>query len=204
MHVHTTNEPRRFLFVLASGRRGGNTEDLARRAAAGLPPDAEQRWLRLDDHPLPTFADITSREAPRLAPEGNALALLDATLAATDLVIASPVYWYSLSSGAKLYLDYWSHWLRLRELRFREQMERKTLWAVSALAESDPSSAEPLVRSLELTAHYLGARWGGALLGVGSWPGDILRDGDALRRADTFFADSDANTVANADAAVPA
>jgi multimeric flavodoxin WrbA len=201
MHVHTTNEPpnnepRRFLFVLASGRRGGNTEDLARRAAAALPPDAQQHWIRLEDHPLPAFADISRRDAPQPAPDGNELTLLEATLAATDLVIASPVYWYSLSSGAKLYLDHWSHWLRRREPRFREQMARKTLWAVSALAESDPSSAEPLVRSLELTARYLGAQWGGALLAVGSWPGDIRRDDDALRRADAFFAP--------AGAAVPA
>lgn len=196
MHVHTTNEPRRFLFVLAGGRRDGNTEALARRAAADLPADVEQRWIRLDEYPLPVFADITDRDAPRPAPEGNARALLDATLAATDLVTASPVYWYSLSSAAKLYLDYWSHWLRLRELRFQERMARKTLWSVSALADEDLSVAEPLARSLKLTAQYLGARWGGALLGVGSWPGDVLRDADALRRAESFFA--------AADAAVPA
>jgi hypothetical protein len=196
MHVHAINEPRRFLFVLAGGHCGGNTEALARRAAAGLPADVEQRWIRLDEYPLPAFADITGRDAPRPAPEGNARALLDATLAATDLVIASPVYWYSLSSAAKLYLDYWSHWLRLRELRFQERMARKTLWSVSALADEDLSVAEPLARSLELTARYLGARWGGALLGVGSWPGDVLRDADALRQAESFFA--------AAGAAVPA
>ena len=38
--------------------------------------------------------------------------LLDATLAATDLVFVAPVYWYSLPAAAKLYLDYWSAWLR--------------------------------------------------------------------------------------------
>ena len=192
MYVHTNNEPRRFLFVLAGGRRGGNTEALARRAAASLPPGVDRRWIRLDEHPLPAFADITDRDEPRAAPEGRELALLNATLWATDLVIASPVYWFSLSSGAKLYLDHWSHWLRRRELDFKRRMARTTLWAVSALADEDHSAAEPLVRSLELTARYLGARWGGALLGNGEWPGDILRDADALDRADGFFSSAGA------------
>jgi hypothetical protein len=30
-------------------------------------------------------------------------------------------------------------------------------------------------------------RFGGALLGYGSRPGDVLRDEEALRRAKTFF-----------------
>ena len=49
---------RRFLFVLGSARRDGNTELLARRAAAALPADVEQQWIRLIDHPLPDFTDL--------------------------------------------------------------------------------------------------------------------------------------------------
>ena len=47
--------------------------------------------------------------------------------------------------------------------------------------------AEPLIGTLKLTADYLGARWGGALLGHGNRPGDVLDDGPALERAATFF-----------------
>jgi hypothetical protein len=49
---------RRFLFLLASTRRDGNAELLARRAAAALPGDVAQRWLRLADLPLPAFEDV--------------------------------------------------------------------------------------------------------------------------------------------------
>jgi hypothetical protein len=44
-----------FLFVVASTREPGhvgNTEWLARRAAAGLPADATQTWLHLAHLPM--------------------------------------------------------------------------------------------------------------------------------------------------------
>ena len=48
---------RNFLFLVGAARAGGNTEMLARRAAKELPRDAEQRWLRLPELPLPPFED---------------------------------------------------------------------------------------------------------------------------------------------------
>jgi len=181
--------PRSFLFLLASGRDGGNTETLAREAAAHLPEHTAQRWLRLADHPLPAFEDIRhAGEGPHQPSTDNERLLLDATLAATDIVIASPVYWYSVSSSAKLYLDYWSNWLRIPDLGFKARMGEKTYWSVSALADEDPAKAEPLLGTLRLSAEFFGARWGGGLLGNGSWPGDVRADTSALDRARTFFA----------------
>ena len=179
---------RSFLFVLASSRKDGNTETLARLAARHLPPDIPQRWLALSDYPLPAFADVRHRGEEFPPPGVNERALLEATLSATDLVIASPLYWYTVSASAKLYLDYWSAWLRLRDVDFKGRMTGKTIWSVSALAEEDSSVADPLIHTLRLTARYLDAHWGGSLLGNGSWPGDVLKDGEALARARAFFA----------------
>ena len=69
--------PRRFLFLLASTRLEGNSEQLARHAAHSLPEGAETRWLRLEDHPLPPFAD-TRHSTGYQAPEGNAALLAEA------------------------------------------------------------------------------------------------------------------------------
>lgn len=103
---------RRFLFVLGSSRDDGNTELLARTAAEQLADDVEQQWIDLNDHPLPDFEDLRHDSDHARPTEGNVGLLFDATLAATDIVIASPLYWYSLSGQAKRYLDYWSGWLR--------------------------------------------------------------------------------------------
>ena len=181
---------RRFLFVLGSARLDGNTELLARRAAEQLPPGVEQEWIRLADHPLPDFLDIRHDGiVGAVQPTENDIIrqLLDATLAATDIVIASPVYWYSLSGLTKRYLDYWSDWLRVPGADFRATMAGRTLWGVSALADDQPVVADPVIGTLNNSAAYLKMRFGGVLLGNGSAPGDVLKDTEALTRAKTFF-----------------
>ncbi|MGW1270426.1 flavodoxin family protein [Streptomyces sp. NPDC002491] len=179
---------RNVLFVLGSSRPDGNTESLARAAAEQLPSDVEQTWISLAAHPLLDFAD-QRHDVDHVRPtEGSAALLLDATLAATDIVIASPLYWYSVSAQTKRYLDHWSDWLRTPGLDFKATLAGRTLWGVTVLADDRPSVADPLVGTLHNSAAYLGMRFGGVLLGNGSAPGDVLNDTEALARAKTFFA----------------
>jgi NAD(P)H-dependent FMN reductase len=179
---------RRFLFLLGSSRPDGNTELLARTAAEQLPGDVEQQWIDLAEHPLPDFQDLRHDSDHERPTEGNAALLLDATLAATDVVIASPLYWYSVSAHTKRYLDHWSGWLRTPGLGFKATMAGRTLWGVAALAHREQVVADPLVGTLGNSAAYMGMRFGGVLLGNGSKPGDVLNDAEALTRAKTFFA----------------
>lgn len=173
-----------YLFLLSSARPDGNSETLARTAAAALPDHHTQTWLRLDDHPLPPFRDVRhAGERTYAMPTGHALTLLDATLAAEHLVLAAPVYWYSLPAPAKLYLDHWSHWMRVPGLDFRARMRGRSLYLTSAMAGDDPAEAEPLVRALQLTADYMGMRWGGAVVAHANAAGDVLDDAAALATA---------------------
>jgi len=178
---------RKFTFVLGSARRNGNTEILAREASLQLPGDVRQEWLHLDDLPLPTFADNRHDGVEHPEPEGNARVLLDATLSATDLVIASPVYWYSVSATTKLYLDHWTGWMHRDEIDFKARMAGKTLWGVTVLSEPT-ERADPMVGMLRQTADYLHMRWGGMLVGFGSRPGRVEADTEVMTQAKTFFA----------------
>lgn len=178
---------RSFLFLLASARPDGNTELLARRAAEQLPAGTEQRWLDLAELRLPDFRDTRHDDAGWPEQQHEEL-LRQATLAATDVVIVSPLYWYSLSAYAKRYLDYWSRWLSTPEPGFKDRMAGRTLWGVTALAHAEEEVAQPLVLSLNHSAAYMGMRFGGVLLGNGSRPGQVLDDERAMVRAKTFFA----------------
>lgn len=178
---------RSFLFLLGSARLDGNTEQLARAAAEQLPPDTAQQWLHLSQLRLADYCD--ARHAAEARPDdGDETLLREATLAATDIVIASPLYWYSVSSYAKRYLDYWSKWLSTPDPGFRDAMAGRTLWGVTAMAHREEEVAEPLVLTLHHTAAYMGMRFGGVLLGNGSRPGQVLTDERAAARAKTFFA----------------
>jgi len=176
-----------FTFIISSARRNGNTEILARGAAEHLPKDYEQLWLNLTDLPLPPFEDIRHSIGVYPQPTGNERILFDATLAATDLVFVVPLYWYSVPTSAKHYLDYWSAWLRVPGADFRKRMAGKVLWGVCALSEEDQRRADPLISMLANTADYLKMEFGGVLLGYGSRPGDVLSDSGAFTRAKTFF-----------------
>lgn len=170
---------RSFAFMLGGAREGGATELLARRAAGGLPTAAERSWLRLSGLSFPTQAGP--------AAEGAEKKLLDATMEHTDIVVVSPLYWYSVSAQTKLYLDYWALWMTCPGLDFRARMGGKTLWAVSTYARGEARDAQPLVGMLEQTARYLGMAWGGALLCRARSTGQ-LADCDAGRDATAFFA----------------
>lgn len=110
-----------------------------------------------------------------------------ATLEATDIVIASPLYWYALSAHTKRYLDYWSGWLAVPGLDFKQRMAGRTLWGVTVMADEDEVVADGLATSLNHTAAYLRMRFGGVLLGNGSRPGQVRDDERAAIRAKTFF-----------------
>jgi multimeric flavodoxin WrbA len=181
-----------FLMLVASARSGGNAETLARRAAAALSADTRQTWLRLADLPLPQFEDrrhVGDGSYP--APAGHGRTLLDATLAATDLVFVVPLYWYGLPASAKLFLDHWSGWMRVPDQAFKARMANKTMWAISAYSDTDPKTAQPLFDTLRLTADYMKMHWGGELLGYGNQPGEVLKDADALARASALFSGRD-------------
>jgi len=178
---------RHFTFVLSSARRDGNTELLARQAAAHLPAGSAHDWLNLIDLPVPPFEDIRHSVGVYPEPEGNERVLFEATLKATDLVFVVPLYWYSVPASAKLYLDYWSGWLRVQGADFKARMAGKTMWGVSVLSDEDPKRADPLVGTLAITADYLAMKFGGVLLGYGNRPNDVLNDEAALTRARTFF-----------------
>ena len=189
-HVAAVSTKRYFTFIVASGRRDGNTEWLTRKAAERLPAGAAQQWLHLSDLPLPPFEDIRHSVGVYPEPQGNERILFDATLAASDLVFVVPLYWYSVPASAKLYLDYWSGWLRVPDVDFSARMAGKTLWGVCVLSEEDQKRADPLIGTLAITADYMKMGFGGVLLGYGSRPGDISTDKGAIEQARLFFAGS--------------
>ena len=177
------------LTLVASARRGGNSELLAREAMRGAP---EVRWqtLHLDDYPLPAFADARHGDARDFAyPTGAGAILLEATLAADVLLMAAPLYWYSLPATAKLYLDHWSHWLRVPGLDFRARMAGKRLYLTSAMAGDDAGEFEGITLPLARTAAYMGMAWGGAAFAHANAAGDVLSQKPALARARDLLAD---------------
>ncbi|NEX44908.1 flavodoxin family protein [Pseudotabrizicola algicola] len=175
---------RRFLFLLSSARKGGNSEQLARHAAQALPCPCD--WLDLTRLDLPAFID--PRPTLPTRPEGDLARIVDRMRAASDLCIVAPVYWYSLPAPAKLLLDHWSGFLDLPDLEFPIWIRQKRLWLITVRADPDPTVPDLPEAMLRRCADWLGMAWGGALHGVADAPGEIAADA-AWQRAHGFFGD---------------
>ena len=185
--TEVASAPRHVLFLLGSARAHGNAELLAHRMAEHLAPGDECRFLRLAEHPLAPFVDHRHDVGSYPVPVGDEALLAEATLAATDIVIAAPLYWYSVPASVKLYLDYWSAWMRVPGLEFGPAMAGKRLWAVCVTSDEDFALAAPFLETLRLSAQYMGMGWGGALVAYGNRPGDVQKDGRAWAAAPDFL-----------------
>lgn len=177
-----------FVFLVASSREPGhmgNTEWLARRAAATLPTDMTQTWLHLSRLHLPAFVDQRHTTGTYPMPEGDLGTVLDQTLAATDLVLVAPVYWFSFPGPLKTCLDHWSAWLRVPGLDFKPQMSKKRLWLITT--SGDRPKAQPMIDSTRLCAEFLDMPLAGVLWGKGGAPEAVLADSAALAQADQLF-----------------
>jgi len=178
-----------YLFLVTSTRESGqvgNTEWLARQAAAALAASASQTWLQLGHMALPPFVDVRHTLGTYPLPGGDLKTLLDATMAASHIVFVSPVYWYSIPAPLKTYIDHWSAWMRIPGLPFKEEMARKSLHLITTSGDRD--KAQPMVDSVKLCAAFLGMRWGGELWGKGGAPGAVKADAQALASAARFLA----------------
>jgi putative NADPH-quinone reductase len=178
-----------FLFLVASTREPGhvgNTEWLARTAAANLPAAARQTWLHLAHASMPPFVDVRHTAGTYPWPEGDLRGLLDATMACTDLVLVSPVYWYSFPSSLKTYLDHWSAWLRVPGLGFKDEMAKKRLHLITT--NGDRAKAQPMIDSTRLCAQFCSMPFAGVLWGKGGPPRAVESDTAAIAAAQTFFA----------------
>ena len=177
-----------FLFLTTSTREPGalgNTEWLAQQAAAALPAGTRQTWHHLSRLQLPMFVDQRHTSGQYDMPTGDMKTLLDATLAATDIVFVAPVYWYSIPAPLKVYLDHWSAWMRVPGLPFKDEMARKTLRLITT--SGDRAKAQPMMDSIRLCAQFMAMAYGGELWGKGGPPDAVKADAAAVAQAATFL-----------------
>ena len=189
---------RHFLFIVSSARVPGalgNTEWLAREAARHLPAGATATWLHLNSLALADFEDRRHDVGTYPMPTGDTAHALEATLAATDLVFVTPLYWYSFPNRLKRYLDHWSAWMRVEGLDFKTRMQGKRVWAITTSGSREKT--QPMFDSLKLCAEFLAMQWQPPLWGLGGAPGAVQKDAAAIAAAANYFgAADDARSVA--------
>jgi len=176
------------LVIMGSPRKNGNSTILAEEAVKGARrAGAEVEIVRLRDMTIrPCLAcESCRRKGAKGCVQDDSMILLYPKLRAADaLVIASPVYWFTMSAQVKLLMD------RLYAFGAEKgyALEGKSIGIILTFADADPfsSGAVNALRAFQDAFAFIGAPIEGMVYGSASRAGEVrgnkalLKDARAL------------------------
>ncbi len=176
---------KRILVVMGSPRKGGNSSLLAQQVAAGgQDAGAEVESFHLQDlKVLPCTACEACRDAMETdcILEDDMRTLLPKIRRADALVIASPVYWFTVSAQTKLFMDRWY------ALGGPEgyALAGKKAGIVLTYGDSDPftSGAVNALRTFQDAFRYVGVEIVGMVYGSAEGAGEIKQNRELMEKA---------------------
>lgn len=168
----------KILVVIGSPRRNGNSASLAKQVAAGARAagaKAETVFLQsLNIRPC-TACDACRRKLKKdCIIKDDMKALYPKMKAADAIVIASPIYWFTISGQTKIFMDRWY------ALGGDDgyALAGKKFGIVLAYADADPfsSGAVNALRTFQDAFNYIGAELIGAVYGSAWKAGEIKKN----------------------------
>jgi multimeric flavodoxin WrbA len=138
------------LIIVGSARPDGNTWRVAQQLKSTIAGTVD--LLELSDLTIHTF-----RYDQQYPADDNFQDFIEAKVLAYDsIVLASPVYWYSMSAQMKTFLDRFSDLLKSRKALGR-QLRGKSLSILSC--SGTPESWDCFYAPFRLSADYLGMQY---------------------------------------------
>jgi len=178
---------RKILIVMGSPRREGNSATLAKQVAAGAEvTGAEVESFYLHDMNIQT---CTACDACREETDSDCVidddmeALYPKIRQADAMVIASPIYWFTVSAQTKLFMDRWYAFGGPQEEY--AAFAGKRIGLVLTYADLDPfvSGAVNALRTFQDAFDYVGAEIVGMVYGSASEAGEIRNNRDLMEKA---------------------
>jgi multimeric flavodoxin WrbA len=172
------------LILKASPRERGNSAALADQIAAGArQAGAEVEVIglhALDIRPCDA-CDLCREEENGCVIDDDMQQLYPKLRRAQAIVIASPVYWFTLSSQAKLFIDRWYGLMGEKP----NPLKGKQYALALTYGDSDlyTSGGINAIRAFEDITRYLKGELVGCVYGTGDAPGDIQKQEGLLEEA---------------------
>jgi multimeric flavodoxin WrbA len=178
---------KKVLVAMGSPRKKGNSATLAKQVAAGAEAagaEVESFYLHsLDIQPC-TACDACREDTARdCVIEDDMQALYQKLRRADALVIASPVYWFTVSAQTKTFMDRWYAFGNPQEKY--APFSGKRIGIVLTYADNDPfaSGAVNALRTFQDAFNYVGAEIVGMIYGCASEAGEIENNRDLMENA---------------------
>jgi len=171
------------LVFKASPRDNGNSSVLADQAINGAKAaGAEVECFSLHRMDIrPCDACDTCQETGVCVLKDDMQALYPKLRAADAIVIASPIYWFTMTAQAKLFID---RWYALESPKGNE-LQGKQFGILLTYGDSDPYSSGAInaIRTFQDMTRYLKANIAGIIYGTAMDVGDAQQQPDLMKRA---------------------
>ncbi len=171
------------LVFKGSPREKGNSTILAEKTTEGARNAGAQvesfSLHRMDIHPCDGCD--TCRDTGVCVLGDDMQMLYPKLIAADAIVIASPIYWFTISAQTKLLIDRWY----ALETPQGSALKGKQFGILLTYGDSDPYSSGAInaIRTLQDMARYIEADIAGIVYGTANDVGDILQRADLLEQA---------------------
>ena len=175
----------KMIVLLASPRKKGNSATLAQQVISGAitkSAQVESFYLHgLDIQPCNACDACLKTLEPACVVQDDMQILYPKLLEADVIVLASPIYWFTVSAQAKLFMDR----LYAFEGPGRNLLADKRFAFVLAYGDSDPfnSGAVNALRTFQDGMRYIGAEIAGTVYGSASKPGEIAQNEELMDKA---------------------
>ncbi|GGA75004.1 flavodoxin family protein [Ornithinibacillus halotolerans] len=168
--------------VLYGGNRiDGNTETITKKVIQEL--NVEEIYLI--DYRIEPIVD--KRHAPEGFPEvhDDYNAIIERILPHQVLIFSTPIYWYSMTSVMKSFIDRWSQTSRDANYpNFKKIMAEKKAYVIAVGGDNPYIKGLPMIQQFQHIFDFIGAEFSGYIIGEGNKPGEINNDLNALHAAE--------------------
>lgn len=157
----------RAIVVMGSSRSKGNTF----KAVQAMDPKGEMTFVDLKEQ------DISVYDYEHKNRDDDFLPLIQKICDHEILVLATPVYWYTMSAHLKIFLDRITDCMTIEKELGRKLRGKKVFVLVSYSADLDQKGFE---YPLEATVRYLGMEYGGSFYHYSGEDGKLLSKNDEI------------------------
>ncbi len=174
---------KRILVFKGSPRENGNSSTLADRAAEGArAAGADVEIFSLHKMDIrPCDACDSCQETGVCVLKDDMQLLYPKLSQAGGIIIASPIYWFTMTAQTKLFIDRWY----ALESPHGNPLKEKEFGILLTYGDSDPYSSGAInaIRTFQDMFHYIGANLRGLVYGTAMDVGDAQKQPDLMERA---------------------
>jgi multimeric flavodoxin WrbA len=180
------NTSKNVMIVVGSPRKRGNSSTLAKQVSSGAKDaGATVELFNLHDmniKPCSACDGCRKKRATGCVIRDDMQKLYSKMRAADAIVIASPIYWFTVSAQTKLFMD---RWYAFGADENYKVLAEKKFGIVLVYADADPfsSGAVNALRTFQDAFNYLGAQVVGTVYGSAWKAGEISQNKAVMKQA---------------------